>query len=361
MKARKIEPNLYIQTNKSGSESWLARFDIDGKTVWRGLGLVKHVTKKQAREDLQQLRVALRTGDEPLRVRTAPTFAEILPRALDDIQNSRQWKSPVMRHRWEQTLSDIALPALGEMPVDKIEPADILKCLKPTWKTKPVVTSRTRMRIEAVLNWCTLNKYRSGANPATWRGNLEFVLPKLSKVHTPEHHEAPTMQELKTVVKYCREHPSVVSGVLLFLIATVGRVRECSKVRRKEIVKDVWTVPADRMKANGAHRVPLTDLAKEGLAMGDKRNDLIFQGAKGGAIAVDSPRLKLISILGRKVTAHGIRSTFKDWCARNGVDELLSEKALAHVWGNRVTSAYLRDDLLERRRKLMIKWSKALS
>ena len=358
MKARKIEPNLYIQTNRSGSESWVARFDVGGKTVWRGLGLVKYVTKAKAREDLQRLRILLRTGDEPVRVRTAPTFAEILPRALDDIENSRQWKNAKMRHRWEQTLADIALPVLGKLQVDKIEPADVLKCLKPTWAAKPVVTARTRMRIEAVLNWCTLNKYRDGANPASWKGNLEFVLPKVSKVHTVEHHEAPTLAELKTVVKYCRSHPSVVSGVLLFIIATAGRVSECIEVRRKEIKDDVWTVPAERMKANGAHRVPLTDLAREGLAMGDKRTDLIFHGAKEGTIAVDSPRLKLITILGRKVTAHGIRSTFKDWCSREGVDEVVSEKALAHSFGNKVTSAYLRDDLLERRKRLMQKWAK---
>ena len=361
MKCRRVEPNLYIQVNKSGTESWVARFDINGKTVWRGLGLVKFVTKTQAREDMQRLRISLRTGEEPTRVRTAPTFAEILPRALDDIQNSRQWKFGEMRHRWEQTLNAIAVPVIGNIPVDKIQPDDVLRCLKPTWTTKHDTTSRTRMRIEAVLNWCALMKYRSGANPASWRGNLEFALPRGSKVKPVKHLEALTIEEVKRVVAYCRKNPSVVNGAILFIIATVGRVRECTEVRRSEIDGDIWTVPAERMKAGKPHRVPLTDLAREGLAMGHPRNDAIFFGQKATFINPEVPRLKLIKILDRQVTAHGIRSTFKDWCSKNGVDEILSEKALAHVFGNKVTSAYQRDDLLERRRRVMTKWAKAIS
>lgn len=361
MKVRKIEPNLYIQTNKSGRESWIARFRVEGKDVWRGLGICKFVTKTQARADMLRLRSALQTGEAPVSVRTAPTFAEILQPAIEDIAMSRQWKSPIMRHRWEQTLTDYVLPHVAKIPVDKLEATDILNALKPIWVKKPVLASRIRMRIEAVLNWCTMKKYRSGPNPASWKGNLEFALPRTSKVHEVKHHEALTLDEVRRVVRYCKEHPSVVSGALLFIIATVGRVGECIKVRRSEIRDGVWTVPAERMKAGKEHRVPLTDLAILGLSMGHKRNEVIFTGQKADYIAADSPRQKLNSILGRKVTAHGIRSTFKDWCCRECVDEIVSEMSLAHKWGNAVTNAYLRDDLLERRLKVMKRWEKAVS
>lgn len=361
MKVRKIEPNLYIQTNKSGRESWMARFKIDGRDVWRGLGLVKYVSKTQARSDMLRLKSALQTGEAPVTIRTSPTFAEILTPAIDDIQASRQWKAGVMRGRWVQTLTDYALPHLGTLHVDKIEASHILKTLKPIWKEKPVLASRLRMRIEAVLNWCALMKYRSGPNPATWRGNLEFALPQLSKIHTVKHHEALTMDELKQVVKYCKEHPSTVSGILLFLIATLGRASECIKVRRSEITDGIWTIPAERMKAGKAHRVPLTAMAISGLRMGQERGEIIFKGFSTAYVSLDSPRLKLCDIVGRKVTAHGIRSTFKDWCSREGVDEIVSELSLAHKWGTAVTSAYLRDDLLERRRRLLEKWEKAVN
>lgn len=360
MKVKKVEPNLYIQTNKSGNDSWMARFKIDGRDLWRGLGLCKYVSKTQARADMLKLKSALQTGNAPLSVRTAPTFAEILIAALDDIETSKQWKSPKMRPRWEHSLTTYALPTLGQIQVDKIEASDILKCLRPLWKTKPVLASRLRMRIEAVLNWCALMKYRSGPNPAIWRGNLELALPQLTKVHTVKHHEALTMDEIKKVVAYCQSHPSPVSGLLLFIIATVGRVGECVKVRRSEIKDGVWTVPPERMKAGKMHRVPLTPMALEGLRMGQGRNEIIFKGMSTAYIASDSPRLKLIDILGRKVTAHGIRSTFKDWCSRKGVEEIVSELSLAHKWGTAVTSAYLRDDLLERRLKLLNRWMKAV-
>ena len=361
MKVKKIEPNLYIQTNKSGRESWMARFKIDGKDVWRGLGLCKYVSKTQARSDMLRLKSALQTGIAPLTIRTAPTFEEILIPAIDDIQTSKQWKTEQMRQRWVQTLTDYALPHLGKIHVDKIEAADILKTLKPIWTTKPVLASRLRMRIEAVLNWCALMKHRSGPNPASWRGNLEFALPQTAKIHKVKHHEALTMDEVKTVVRYCKDHPSTVSGVLLFVIATVGRVSECIKVRRSEIEGDVWVVPADRMKAGKTHRVPLTAMAFTALRMGQERTEIIFKGVRSNHVAVDSPRLKLCAILNRKVTCHGIRSTFKDWCSREGVDEIVSELSLAHKWGNAVTSAYLRDDLLKRRLELLKKWEKVVS
>lgn len=361
MKVRKIEPNLYIQTNKSGSESWIARFRVGGKDVWRGLGNCKFVTRTQARSDMLKLRTALQSGEAPVSMRTAPTFAEILQPALDDIAMSRQWRSPIMRHRWEQTLTAYILPHLAKIPVDKLETTDILNALKPIWIKKPVVASRTRMRVEAVLNWCMMRKYRTGPNPASWKGNLEFALPRTSKVHEVKHHEAMTMDEIKRVVSYCKTHPSVVSGLLLFIIATVGRVGECLKAKRSEIRGGVWTVPAERMKAGKEHRVPLTDLAILGLSMGHKRNEIIFPGQASEYVSADSPRQKLNAILGRKVTAHGIRSTFKDWCSREGIDEIVSEKALAHKWGNTVTNAYLRDDLLERRLEAMKHWEKAIS
>ena len=203
---------------------------------------------------------------------------------------------------------------------------------KDIWETKNETASRVRMRLEAVINWAIRHKYRKLANPATWRGNLEFDLPPVAKVKHVKHHSSMTFEEAKQVVSYLLDHPSVVSAAILFGLATAARVNEFRFAKWEEIDGDTWYVPPERRKDSKTypHRVPLNQLAKTALSMvdGKKHSEFIFVNGRGNVIALDSPRLKLIDILKKRVTMHGCRSTFSDWCAENGKDPVLREKSL---------------------------------
>ena len=222
---------------------------------------------------------------------------------------------------------------------------------------KNETASRVRMRLEAVINWAIRHEYRQDANLATWRGNLEFDLPPVSKVKKVEHHASMTFDEARQVVSYCLSHPSPVSASIIFGLATASRVNEFRLARRNEIVNDVWIVPESRRKDKKPypHRVPINSLAMAALNMVKDSEDFLFINKHGDVICADSPRLKLTAILNRKVTMHGCRSTFRDWCAENGVDRVLAEKCLMHATGNEVEQAYQRSDLLEQRRPIMQK------
>ncbi|MDO4936683.1 MAG: site-specific integrase [Sutterellaceae bacterium] len=271
------------------------------------------------------------------------------------IEKVKRWKNAKSYQQWYQSLNDYAMPTLATIRVDKISTNDILNCLEPIWYDKPETANRVRARIGAVMDWCRVRGYCSGVNPASWRGNLDTVLPSRYKIQQPKHHEAPTIQELKTVVEYCMAHPSPVSGALLMVIATATRITEVRGALAEEIIHGIWNIPADRMKAKKPHRVPLSTLADVALSMA-KDKGLLFTH-QGKQLGSDSPRVKLTMIVGRKVTVHGIRSTFRDWCAREKVPDAVAEKCLAHAYGDKTVQAYFRDDLLDHRKSVMQKWA----
>lgn len=353
MSKKKLENNLYL-LEKNGETYYIARFPQNGIRRERSLGNTKVIGIRQARQKLREL-LAENAEEE----KHAPTFAEILEPALSDIKTVKQWKNPKSEEQWRSTLTTYALPEIGSIPVDKVSRDDIVELLKKIWFDKPTTASRLQQRLDAVFSWCIMRGYRTGANPAQWKGNVSFFLPAQSKFTKVRHHEAPTIDELKLVVAYCRRNPCAGSGLLLFVIATVCRLSEARMAKVEDIKDGVWLVPEENQKAaKEDRRVPLSPLALEAVRMG-AGSELLFPGAKG-MLAIDTARLKLQAIIGRKVTVHGIRSTFRDWCAETGVQDAVAEKCLSHVWGNEVTAAYYRTDLFEQRKEVLDKWSKLL-
>ncbi|MBO7183471.1 MAG: hypothetical protein J6V49_05000 [Bacteroidales bacterium] len=354
-----IAPNLYLLTKANSNRYYIARFKRNGKQIERSLGNADTISLREAKLNLARVMVGFEETDKRPETKSL-CFADALPMALNDIAVIKQWRNEKSRLQWEQTLRDYALPLLGPLALSDITRADILAVIKPIWFTKNETASRLRMRLEAILSWAIHHGYRTDANPAVWKANLEFDLPSKGKVQTVEHHEALTLDEARKVVSYCLSHPSPVSAAILFGIATASRVNEFRMATREEIDGDVWLVPPERRKDGRPypHRVPLSSLAKKALEMAAAEGPLFVANRR--VIAADSPRLKLIAILGRKVTMHGCRSTFRDWCAVNGIDHALAEKALSHKWGSNVTQAYLREDMLEQRRGLMEVWAEAL-
>jgi integrase len=232
----------------------------------------------------------------------------------------------------------------------------------PLWTTKPETASRVRGRVEAVLDWARARGYRDGDNPARWRGYLDQLLPKKSKVRKVKHHAALPYGELPDFMVALRERSATSAGALELTILTAARTGEVIGARWNEIDRQakVWTVPAERMKAGRDHRVPLSAAALAVLERMQKvrQNDYVFAGERRAMLSNTSMLMLLRRMDRGDLTAHGFRSTFRTWAAeRTGFPREVVEAALAHVVGDATEQAYQRGDLFEKRRRLMDAWA----
>ena len=364
---------LYLQVSGSGAKSWLYRFMLNGKARAMGLGSVHTVSLAEAREQAIQCRKLTRQGVDPIEARKVERTKAQLEAAksitFDACATSyiaahkAGWRNSKHADQWRSTLDTYAMPVFGSLPVQDIDLTLVLKVLEPIWKTKTETASRLRGRIEAVLDWATVRGYRRGDNPARWRGHLDKVLPARSKVQKVIHHEALPYVEIGEFVAALRDQEGVAARALEFLILTATRTGEVIGARWDELDlgQRVWTVPPNRMKAGREHRVPLSTAAMALLETMKKqrRDEYVFPGFKQGKPLSNMAMLKLLERIGRSdLTAHGFRSTFRDWAAeRTNFPREVAEMALAHTIGDKVEAAYRRGDLFEKRRDLMATWA----
>lgn len=343
-----------------GREYWYVRILRSGKYFEKCLGSKESLKKSDATLKMADFIREVEAGTiEKVKLRV--TFDEVWEKALDSIAEIKCWKTPTTKVSWRLSFGTYASRAFGCKPVSAINRDDVLAVLKPIWAKKTATASKIRVRLETFFDWARANGYYTKENPAAWKGNLDLFLPPKTKIHQEEHHEAPTLEELRKAVRYCLAHPSPASGLLLFVIATVSRVSEARLAKAEEIKGDVWEMPAEHRKdgKDEPHRVPISKLASLALAMKGDGNYL-YSANERQPLALDTARLKLCMILDRKVTVHGIRSTFRDWAAVSNIDFLAAEKALMHSVGNSVTRAYLREDMLDARRSIMERWADEL-
>ncbi|WP_313045194.1 phage integrase central domain-containing protein [Brevundimonas sp.] len=360
---------LYLVVGQGQSRKWVFRFKWRGRLVDMGLGAAASVTLGKARERAAEARKLLADGLNPLEAKRAdqgvPTFGEIADRLVSDL--GPQWRNEKHRAQWKTTLEKDAAK-LRPIRVDAVETADVLAVLKPIWATKPETASRLRGRIERVLDAAKAKGFRSGENPARWRGHLDHLLPKRQKL-TRGHHAALPFEKVPGFVADLRERDAVAAMALEFAIYTAARSGEVRGATWAEIdlAAKVWTVPADRMKAGRIHRVPLSARAVEIL---EKVRDLssgepdavVFPGIKKGASLSDAAFDRLLKRMGFKsgeLTPHGFRSSFRDWAGEASTfPRELAEAALAHFVGDATERAYRRGDALEKRRKMMDAWAR---
>lgn len=359
MKKTRVAENIYRVEGDGPRAYFIARFRVNGKQYDRSLG-GEGQSLRQLKAKLGQIIANFETTQN-----SKKRFADIMGQAVADIGSVKRWRNPKSEQQWLQSLRDYCLPVLGHKALKDISREDVLAVLRPLWDTKTETASRVRMRLEAVLNWGITRNLLTGPNVAVWRGNLDLFLPARSKVKPVRHHEAMTLAETQKAVAYCLSHQSPASAAILFGIATVGRVSEFRLALWQEIEGDTWMMPSSRRKDGKEfpHRVPLSTLAKKALDMAKTsgcESDFIFSFQNRLPLSADTPRLKLIDIIGRPVTMHGVRSTFRDWAAIHGIQDAVAEKSLSHKWGNEVTEAYYRTDLLEQRRVVMEQWADAL-
>ena len=364
---------LWLQVSPSGTKSWIFRFTFAGKQREMGLGPFHTVSLAEARAKAKECRLTLRDGKDPLELRKAVRLAEALNRArmvtFDQCAaafiaaHRDSWRNPKHASQWENTLATYASPIIGTLPVAEVDTPLVVKVLSPIWNTKTETAVRLRGRIENILDWATVSKYRIGDNPARWRGHLENLLADPNKIAPVEHHPALPWQEIGTFIAELRKCEGIASRAVEFLILTGLRSGSVRGARWDEIDLDtrVWTVPGTRMKHGKEFRVPLSSAALALLDNMPRASEFVFPGRKADRPQSDMTLTAVLRRMGRDdITIHGFRSTFRDWCSEclsNSFPHEVIEQALAHTLPNKVEAAYRRGDLLAKRAMLMQAWA----
>lgn len=244
-----------------------------------------------------------------------------LPESLHIASHESGWRNPKHRQQWTNTLATYVSPVFGHLPVQSIDIGLVLNVLEALWTNKPETASRVRGRIEAILDWAKAREYRSGENPARWRGHLDHLLPAKSKARRVRHHAALPYKDIAAFTGELRDQSGMSARALEFLILTATRTSETLLATWSEIdfAERLWTIPETRMKVGLEHRVPLSDTAMVLLESMSppteeaRQRDLVFPGTKQGRPLSEMSLLMLLRRMNRNVTVHGFRSTFKEW------------------------------------------------
>lgn len=363
---------LLLQVTQAGTRSWVLRAKVGIKRRDIGLGGYPDVTLAQARDKARVMREKIVNGIDPIEERKALkerlkklqlsklTFDDAAEQFLAN--KKHEFRNKKHTAQWNSTLRSYASPVIGKLSVSEIELNHIVQILEPIWLTKTETAKRLRGRIENVLSWATVAGYRTGENPARWKGHLDTVLPKPSKITKVKHHKALPWEEIDTFMSSLKLRKGTSARALEFLILTATRSGEIRGANWQEIdlANRTWAIPAERMKAGKEHRIPLSDEAVKLLKSLPRReeNDFLFPAPRGGQLS-DMALATIIKRMNIDAVPHGFRSTFRDWCAENtNYPTIVAEMALAHTINNKVEAAYRRGDLFVKRIKLMQEWAK---
>lgn len=352
---------LYLNVSDGGARSWVFMWKTNGRRREMGLGSLNAVSLSTARELAEKARRERAAGYDPIALRDASvskTFGEVADELIASM--SPTWRNPVHRAQWKMTLSVYCAPIRGKQ-VATIGVEDVLKILNPLWQTKAETAGRLRGRIERVLDFAKARGWRSGENPALWRGHLDAILPKRAKL-TRGHHAAMPYDRVPAFLATLRGKHRVPALALEFTILTACRTNEALGSRWEEFDADstLWTVPGSRMKGGRDHRVPLSDRAREILVEARKLGSqgFVFPGAVRGKPLTNVAMAKLLKRMEGDFTVHGFRSSFRDWAGEaTAFPREIAEAALAHLVGDETERAYRRGDAIEKRRKLMDAWA----
>lgn len=355
---------LFLYVKPTLARSWVLRYQVQGRRHDLGLGAYPDVTLAMARQKATDARRLILEGDDPIAKRRQAQPKTFKDAALELIESKRSgWKNAKHAAQWTSTLEAYVFPTLGPMQVTKIATADVVGALKPIWSQKPETANRVRQRIEAVLDYASALGIREGDNPARWRGHLDNLLPKPTKVRAVQHHPALPHADIPDFMNALSTRKGVSARALTFTILTAARSGETRGMTWAEVDLDngVWTIPAQRMKAAKEHRVPLAPVAIAQLGPRGADSDLVFGSeTKAGKPISD---MSMTALLRRMeydaITVHGFRSTFRDWAGETtSFPREVIEAALAHGIKDKAEAAYARSDLFEKRRKLMEAWIK---
>ena len=369
-----------------GSKAWILRIKMGDRRRDLGLGPFPETGLADARRKAQELRDQVKAGIDPVAQKKAAqsavkasqakqvTFRQVAEQFLEKNAGDK-----TARHTqvWRSSFEMFAFPVIGDLFVQDVELPQILKVLEPIWITTSVTATKLRGRIEAVLSMATVMNYRTGPNPADWKGNLDQCLPKPSKVAKVTKQPALPFHQIHAFMDDLHTVEGMGALALEFAILCASRSGEVRGAKWDEfdLHNAVWVIPAERMKAEKEHRVPLSDAALNLLKKLPRSNDLVFPALRGGMISDMTISAVFRRINQRReqegiapwtdeesglwIVPHGFRSTFRDWCSeQTAYPREVAEQALAHTIVNKVEAAYRRGDLFEKRRLLMQEWAR---
>lgn len=368
-------PGLALQVKAGSARSWILRLVIGNKRRDMGLGAFPSVSLAHARNKASEAREMVRQGVDPIErqraalsalrasLATQVTFKETAKAYV--AAHESEWKNAKHTQQWRNTLKEYVYPVFGDLLVKDIQKEHVLQALRPIWNSKNVTASRLRGRIELVLSYAMQAGYRpEGLNPARWKGGLDKLLGAPSKLQENKHFRALPINEMGDFMAKLARIQGQGARALEFAILTAARSGEVRGALWSEIdlKNKVWVIPASRMKAGREQRIPLSTTA---IALLEKQpktdSDIVFLAPKGGKLS----DMTLTGVLRRmkvNATAHGFRSTFRDWVAeRTNYPNEAAEMALAHSVGNKVEAAYRRGDLYEKRILMMEAWAQFVS
>ena len=355
---------LGLSVSLSGSRSWILRTKIGSRRCDIGLGSYPEISLAKAHERARAAKDDIRNGIDPIAERRAKsatvewTFERCAQAYIDG--HAPSWKNAKHAQQWRNTLATYAYPVFGSKHVRDVGKTEVLQAIEPQWTTKKTM-ARVRERIELVLSWATVRGYRSGDNPAVWRGNLDQVLAKPSKVSKVVPHRSlpyPSMQAFMTQLRKADGSGARCLELLVYTACRSGEVRGAlwSEI---DVQAGLWHIPAARMKADRDHRIPLSAGAITLLESLPRfaGTDLVFPSSKNTMLS----DMTLSAVMRRmKVPAvpHGFRATFATWAQeQTGYPSDVRERALAHTVGSKTTAAYERGDQFEKRVQLMADWA----
>lgn len=372
---------LYLRVSRSGKKTWVFRFMLNGRARDMGLGPYPLRSLAEARELALNARKLLLDGRDPIEARKAAKRAEaratVKAITFDEcakacIESRRaRWRNAKHAAQWETTIAKYVSPVFGKLAVRDVDTGLVMKALEPIWKRVPETVVRVRNRIEQILNWATVREYREGDNPARWKGHLDNLLEPPSKMKddkmrahkkTNRHFAALPFTQISDFMLHLRSEPGIAPLALEFTILTAARSGEVRGARWEEIdfESKTWTIPAERMKANKEHKVPLSSRAIKILERlrSESAAGLVFHGRTVGEALSNMSLTAVLRRMKCNVTTHGFRSTFRDWASeRTAFPGEVAEAALAHVLKSKTERAYRREDFFEKRRKLMEAWA----
>jgi integrase len=367
---------LYLHVSAPGAKSWIFRWSREGKSRDMGLGTAgdDDVTLAEARELATDARRRVREGGDPIEDRRAKRNQKKLEAAKTIsfrecaeayiTAHRAGWRNPKHAAQWPATLSSYVFPVFGSLPVHAVDVALVMKAIEPIWTEKPETASRIRGRIENVLDWATARGYRTGENPARWRGHIENLLPKKSKLRSVQHFTALPYAEVPAFMAELRQQEGIAAKALEFTNLTGARAGEVIGATWPEIDFEarLWVIPAGRMKIGQEHRRPLSEPTMSILAVLRelRQSEFIFPGQRVGRPLSNIAMLQLLRRMGHAdLTVHGFRSSFSDWAAeRTNFASEVREMALAHAVSDKVEAAYRRGDLFTKRRQLAEAWGR---
>lgn len=378
---KKAEPGLYadggglyLQITARGAKSWIFRFQIDGKRRDMGLGSVADVGLAAARDRAAEARKLVREGVDPIAAREArraeqrledakaKTFRDVAATYIASMTPS--WRSAKHAAQWSATLESYAHPVIGDLPINGIDTGLVVQVLEPIWLTKTETASRVRQRIEAILAYAKVRGWRTGDNPASWKGHLDQVFPAKAKVARISHHASMAYAEMPRFWPRLELQDGMGARALQLAILTATRSGEVLLSTWQEFDLDnrCWSIPAVRMKAGTEHRVPLSKPAiglLHKLATVRTSDDAyVFPGQRKNRPLSNMSMAMTLRRIGVDATPHGFRSTFRTWAAEcTGFPHDVCEAALAHTPGNKVVEAYQRGDFFRKRTELMDEWA----